>query len=69
MGYPVFVVMGDAGRAYYIENLLQKQTAFHLGLHILADPYKLIESCKEILPDLLIVSPDVLSDPKVTVGR
>ena len=69
MRYSVLVVMGDAGRAYYIENLLQKQTAFHLGLHILADPYKLIESCKEILPDLLIVSPDVLSDPMVPVLR
>ena len=69
MRYSVLVAMGDAGRALYIESLLQKQTAFHLGLNVLADPYKLLESCREVLPDLLIVSPDVVSDPMVPVLR
>lgn len=67
MRYSVLVAVGDAGRAHYIEHLLQKQTTFHLGLNMLTDPYRLLESCKEVLPDLLIVSPDVVSDPMVPI--
>lgn len=67
MRYSVLVAVGDAGRAHYIEHLLQRQTTFHLGLNMLADPYTLLESCKEVLPDLLIVSPDVVSDPMVPI--
>ena len=67
MRYSVLVAVGDAGRAHYIEHLLQRQTTFHLGLNMLADPYRLLESCKEVLPDLLIVSPDVVSDPMVPI--
>lgn len=63
--YSLLLAMSNDADAYYLEHQLKNQTAITFRIERIADIYRLIDKCKEMMPDLLIVSPIVLSDTMV----
>lgn len=63
--FTVLIAIADKGDLCHIDQLMHKYSGVHLTLEHVSDPYSLIEDCRELVPDLLIVSPIILSDPMV----
>lgn len=67
--YSILLALGDEGSVCHLSRILEAQNTIDMQFERIKDVYSLVESCKEIVPDLLIVSPTVLSDPMVSVLR
>ncbi|WP_018358943.1 response regulator transcription factor [Porphyromonas levii] len=67
--YSAVLALGDEGSACHLEHLLERQNTIGLHIERLKDPYTLVETTRELAPDILIVSPTVLSDPMVPTFR
>lgn len=67
--YSVLLALGDEGSACHLGRILKEQKAIGLHVECIQDPYILVETTRDLPPDLLIVSPSVLSDPMVPTFR
>lgn len=67
--YSVLLALADAGSTCCLEQILTNQSEVSLSISILEDPYTLLNSVLELAPDLLVVSPQVLSDPMVPLFK
>lgn len=63
--YSILLALSDLGSLACFEQLLSKQTEVGLNVSVLEDVYSLLSSTMELAPDLVVVSPQVLSDPMV----
>lgn len=67
--YEVLIAVGEDSFTNYIERVLRRQTTVDLNVVRTSEVYSLIDQTKEMIPDLLIVSPLILSDPMVPMFR
>lgn len=67
--FTLLVAISDVADRCYLERLLRKQSVVSLHVEVTTDFYRLSEICKEVLPDLMLVSPIVLSDPLIPAFR
>lgn len=67
--YSVLLALEGEGSACHLGRFLEGQNTIGLHIERIRDPYMLVESTRELVPDLLIVSPTVLSDPMVPTFR
>lgn len=67
--YEVLVSVGEDGFTSCLERSLRRQQIAELHITKSGDAYTLVEQCRELKPDLLIVSPVLLSDPMIPLFR
>lgn len=63
--YTVLMALGDEGSACHLGRILEIQNVIGLHIERLKDPFMLVETTKALVPDLLIVSPTILSAPMI----
>lgn len=67
--YRVLLALVDSGATLFFEQLFRQHNDLKLQVEVLDDPYSIVERCLELVPDLLIVAPQIICDPLLPLFR